>query len=264
MPTSRFTAITCCAALLLTSLSVGLALPTAASADPLGGLFTCDSGGNKQEVAGLIGAGAGALLGSQLSKKNRALGAVLGAAAGAAIGSRIGCSMQETDKARARAAVKTALDKGVSQSWDNPKTGASGDVTVISSNYGPAIDGRAYRYAAGVTAQSSYEALSGLYATTTQVNLRSAPSSRSASLGLFAAGERVDALGTAPQGWVLVGRSGTAIGYIARAYLQPAGEGPTAACRLIETSTRTSEYKASIERYNACRDKAGEWQLSRA
>jgi surface antigen len=262
MSSHRFTATVCTLAVAASTLTAGLALPQAASAKPLGGLFSCDAGGGKQEVGGVLGAGAGALLGSQISKNERGLGAVVGAAAGAVIGSKIGCAMQSTDKARAESATKKALDKGVSQTWSNPETGASGQVTVLSSDYGPPVDGRAFRYAPGVRQLASYSPLDGQYATTTRLMLRASASKKGAVLGRLETGERFDALGTAPGGWVLAGRDGYAIGYLSRAYVQPMGGGSDASCRTIETSTRTTGYRAQIERYNACRDKSGEWQLT--
>lgn len=262
MSSKATTTAACAFALAASTLGAGLAVPSIASAKPLGGLFSCDATGGKQEGGALIGAAAGALIGSQISKNERGLGAVVGAGAGALIGSSIGCNMQSTDKARAEAATKAALETGVSQTWSNPKTGASGRITVLSSDYGPAIDGRAFRYAPGVRQQASYNALDGQYAATSKINLRARPTTRGAVLGQLLPGERFDALASVGGGWVLAGRDGYAIGYVSRAYVEPLGGGAGVSCRTIETSTRTTGYRAQIERYNACRDNKGEWELS--
>ena len=113
-------------------LAGGLAapLPALAQGKPLGGLFSCDASGGKQEGGALIGAGVGALLGTQVAKNEKGLGAIVGAAAGAAAGSYIGCRMQSTDTSRAQAATKKALETGQSQAWSNPRTGASGRIEI--------------------------------------------------------------------------------------------------------------------------------------
>src|SRR3989344_1208342 len=73
----------------------------------LGHFFNCEASGQRQET--------GALLGSQVSKNERALGAVLGAGLGAAAGSWIGCNMQVSEQARARNAFETALNTNRTQ-----------------------------------------------------------------------------------------------------------------------------------------------------
>ena len=235
----------------------------AAAQNPISRLFSCEQSGAKQEGGAVVGALLGAALGSQVSKNERALGAVAGAALGAAAGSYIGCRMQSTDQARAQAATKLALDRGGSEVWTNPQTGASGRVDVLSSSYGPAVLGTNFRYEQGVQSLASYDALGGQYYAPGQVNLRGGPSTRAAVVGKLAPGERFDALcSTGGGSWVLVGRYGVAAGYVSTSVVRPAGQPMPANCRTVQTTNNVSGYGAQTQRFNACRDTRGEWQLT--
>lgn len=238
--------------------------PAMAQSKGLGSLFSCEGSGKKQEGGALIGAAAGAFLGSKVAKNEKTLGALVGAAAGAAAGSYIGCRMQSTDTALAQQATKKALETGVAQTWSNPRTGASGRIDVVSSSYGPPVDSRSLRFASGVQALPSYDALGGLYASSGTSNLRSSPSTKGKVVGKLAAGQTFDALGSAPGGgWVLVGQNGYAVGYAAASLVRPV-QTVAASCRVIDASVATSGQRPSAERYSACRDTRGEWQLTQA
>jgi len=164
----------------------------------------------------------------------------------------------------AEQATQKALETGVAQTWYNKRTGNSGRISVLSSSYGPPVDSRRLRFAPGVQSLPSYEAAGGVYVASNVVNLRAGPSTRSAVVGKLAAGERFDALGLIPAGgWVLVGRSGDAVGYVAEALVRPAGE-TLASCRVIDATVSGGGQGTSRQRYSACRDARGEWQLTQA
>jgi len=246
-----------------------ITLPLAATPAPaaaqtgLARIFQCEQSGGKQEAGAAMGALIGGLLGSQVSKNERALGAVAGAALGAAAGSYVGCRMQSTDQARAQEALRLALDQGATQSWSNPQTGAAGRIDVISNSYGPPLLGSSLRFNSGVQTLASYDAMGGQeYYAPGNVNLRSGPSTRTAVVGRLSSGERFDALGSVDGGsWILVGRNGYAAGYVAASVVRPSGQAPAASCRVIETTTSTRGYAAQTQRYNACRDARGEWDV---
>ena len=244
---------------------VAIPAPAVAQSKGLGGLFACEGSGKKQEGGALIGAAAGALLGRTVSKKNKTLGTVLGAGAGAAAGAYIGCRMQSTDQALAQQATKRALDDGQSQSWSNSRTGASGRIDVVSSSYGPPISGDGLRFERGVTVLPSYDAVAGDYAVRSAANLRSAPSTTGKVVGKLTPGDRVEVLGGAPNSnWVLVGRSGYGVGYVSTTLLTQSSYGPPPSCRIINASISTQNDRPSTERYSACKDTRGEWQLTPA
>lgn len=247
-------------------IGAGVAVPAPALAQSrgLGSLFSCEGSGKKQEGGALIGAAAGAFLGSQVAKNEKTLGALVGAAAGAAAGSYIGCRMQSTDTAMAQQATKKALETGQTQVWNNPRTGASGRIDVVSSSYGPPVDSRNLRFASGVQSLPSYDAMGGQYAANATANLRSSPSTKGKVVGKLSAGQSVDALGAAPGGgWILVGQNGYAVGYAAASLLRPL-QMADASCRVISASISTAGQRATGERYSACRDNRGEWQLTQA
>ena len=238
--------------------------PALAQSRGLGGLFACEGSGGKQEGGALIGAAAGALLGNKVSKKNKTIGTLVGAAAGAAAGGYIGCRMQSTDAALAEQATKKALETGVAQTWSNSRTGNSGRINVVSSSYGPPIDGRSLRYAQGVQSLPSYEASGGAYVANSTANLRAGPSTSTKVVGKVTAGETFDVLGVAPTGtWVLVGRSGFGVGYAAASLVRPTGQ-MVASCRVIDASVAGGGQGASSQRYSACKDSRGEWQVTQA
>ncbi|KQY29566.1 hypothetical protein ASD21_04910 [Caulobacter sp. Root1455] len=257
-----------------TSLSIGAVLASmiaapmpamAAQSKGIGGLFACEGSGKKQEGGALIGAGVGALLGRQVSKNEKTLGTVLGAAAGAAAGAYIGCRMQSTDQAMAQQATKKALDNGQSETWSNSRTGASGRIDVVSSSYGPPISGDGLRFGRGVTVLPRYDAVGGDYTARSTANLRSGPSTSGKVVGKLAAGDRVQVLGGAPNSnWLLIGRDGYGVGYVSAGLLSQSGYGPAPSCRIIKASISTQGAAPTSERYSACKDTKGEWQLTPA
>jgi surface antigen len=62
---------------------------------------------------------------------------------------------------------------------------------------------------------------------------------------------------------VLVGQSGYGVGYVAPSLVRPV-QMAAASCRVIDASVATSGQRPSAERYSACRDNRGEWQLTQA
>ena len=239
-------------------------VPALAQSRGLSGLFACEGSGGKQEGGALIGAAAGALLGNKIGGKNKTLGTLVGAAAGAAAGGYIGCRMQSTDAAMAEKATQKALETGVAQTWSNSRTGNSGRIAVVSSSYGPPIDGRDLRYSAGVQSLPSFEAAGGAYVASSTANLRAGPSTRTKVVGKIAAGESFDALGVVPTGgWVLVGRGGYGVGYAAASLVRPYGQ-QVASCRVIDASVSGGGQRATSQRYSACKDARGEWQVTQA
>ncbi len=97
-------------------------------------LAACAPGqGRKQTGGTLIGAGLGALTGSQIGGGRGKLAAVaIGALAGAYLGSEVGKSLDRADKLAMRRTSQDALEgnpTGQSSSWSNPDSGHRGTVT---------------------------------------------------------------------------------------------------------------------------------------
>jgi len=87
----------------------------------------------KQGAGTLIGAGLGALAGSQIGGGKGKLAAVaVGALAGAWAGSEIGASLDKADKMYAQRNAQDGLEynqSGQTKAWRNPDTGHSGTIT---------------------------------------------------------------------------------------------------------------------------------------
>jgi uncharacterized protein YgiM (DUF1202 family) len=232
----------------------------------LPGIFGCEATGGKQEVGAVIGGVVGGALGNRIAKNNRTLGTVIGAAVGVGLGSWIGCRMQRSDQEKAQAAAEAAIANGTNQSWSNPETGASGRVSVANVAGGGAANLTGVKFAPGVSLQSSYQAVSGLYSARSTANIRSAPSTRARVTGRLAAGQQVDVLAATGNGsWLLVGQGGLATGYVSAGLLRDAGGNPVqtaATCRIVTEEVTTADAGSSSTQYKACRNASGQWELS--
>ncbi len=91
----------------------------------------------KQTVGTLLGAGVGALVGSQLGGGKGKLAAVaVGAIAGGLLGSELGKSLDRADKAYAERTTQNSLEynrAGQVSSWKNPDSGNGGTITPVST-----------------------------------------------------------------------------------------------------------------------------------
>ena len=98
-------------------------------------LVGCESAQNnpKQSIGTLLGAGLGALAGSQIGSGKGQLAAVaVGALAGAWAGSEIGKSLDKADRQYAQRTAQNSLEfnqTGQAQAWKNPDSGNSGTFT---------------------------------------------------------------------------------------------------------------------------------------
>jgi surface antigen len=92
----------------------------------------CTPGRQREQLGGLIGAGLGALAGSQIGSGRGTLAAVaIGTLAGAWAGSEVGRRLDERDRLLASQAIQQSFDEPVGQTirWNNPDTGHRGAVT---------------------------------------------------------------------------------------------------------------------------------------
>lgn len=252
--------------------------PTLASAQaagtPLSNFFACDASGQRQEAGALLGSVAGALLGSQVSKNERVLGAVVGAGLGAVAGSWIGCRMQVSEQQRARTAFETALNTNQSQTWSDPTTGSTGRVDIINPNvggggvaYGQPTSSANLRYARRVQPlRMSFEPTNAQFTTGNTVNLRASPSANAAVVGQLRGGQAFNVAGrVAGDRWLLVEQNGFITGYVAEWVVQPAGGGyANVSCKVVQQTIQPRSGQATTERYTACPDAGGGWRLSAA
>ncbi|MDP1630766.1 MAG: SH3 domain-containing protein [Caulobacter sp.] len=243
--------------------ALAAAVPGAAQA----GVFGCDSGGGKQEGAAVIGALIGGVVGNKLVKGERGAGTVVGAGIGAAIGSSIGCKMQEEDQRRAEAALDEALATGRPVAWKNPNSGANGEIRVLASNgygdgYGQPVQLSNVAFARDVQPQRYWVGGGGTWYAARNVNLRAGPTTRSRVVGQLAGGQNFEVLAKVQgQPWLLVGRDGYGVGYVSESVVSPVVRND--GCQTVEQTLYTKKYGRETERYRACRQSGGGWDLTK-
>ncbi len=108
----------------------------------------------KRSLGTLVGAGLGALAGSQIGGGTGRLAAVaIGALGGAYLGGEVGRSLDRADRARADRTARTALEynrTGETVRWRNPDSGHSGTFTPTRT-YQTANGGNCREYQTTVT-----------------------------------------------------------------------------------------------------------------
>lgn len=230
----------------------------------LGNIFGCQASGSKQEIGAAIGGIAGGLLGNRIAGRNsRTLGTVLGGVLGAAGGSVLGCKLQRNDRAKAERALENAVATNQSQSWENPETGASGRVEVGSAASGAALTD--LKFANGVEPADGYDRVNGAFVSTAAANIRSAPGTDAKIIGKLGAGQNVwvpAAVSGTP--WMLISNAGVGQGYVSSALLKRAAINTAAAgCKSIRQTVSTASGATESENLQACKDKNGQWVVTR-
>jgi surface antigen len=98
-------------------------------------LAACQTAGGQKQAGGtLLGAGLGALAGSQIgSGRGQLVAVALGALGGAFLGNSVGESLDKADQAYAGQAVQSAQSAPIGQPvvWRNPDSGNQGSVVAV-------------------------------------------------------------------------------------------------------------------------------------
>lgn len=103
-----------------------------------GGLAGCSGQGDKQTVGTLLGAAAGAAIGTQIGGGTGRYAAIAGGTLlGAWLGSEVGKSLDAADKRALEDAQQEAHQAPVGETiaWNNPDSGNSGSVTPVRDGY---------------------------------------------------------------------------------------------------------------------------------
>lgn len=93
-------------------------------------LGACEEGREREQAGTLIGAAAGALLGSAVSDSTVLI--AVGAVAGAYLGGQLGRRLDERDRSYMQSSTQKALataPAGQTSRWSNPDSGNSGTIT---------------------------------------------------------------------------------------------------------------------------------------
>jgi surface antigen len=228
----------------------------------LGGLFGCAASGNTQTIGTVAGGAVGAVLGNRIAGSgSRILGSVIGGALGAVGGSLIGCKLQQRDRDRAERAAQDAVQTGQNQDWKNEETGASGTVAVADTRGIALAD---LKFARGVEPASGYTRVADSFAATTSANVRSAPGTKATVLGKLAAGQRVWVPAAVKgQPWMLISNEGVGQGYVSAPLLKRAVTASATNCKMVTQTVSVPNEPEAAETYHACKDKDGQWTMTR-
>jgi surface antigen len=245
---------------------------------PLGSLFSCDNPGSRDRTGAVVGGLTGALLGSQISKNERTLGAIVGAGVGAAAGNYIGCRMNNDGRGRAQTAVRTALETDRPQTWTDSRTGSYGRVEVVSDGYsgrqapyaggyGSPVSATDLRYARGIQRVYDVRPAAPAYVASGRVNVRAAPTTSAAIVDRLRPGEEVRVAGMVDGGWLAIAENDRVQGYVAASTVRPVrgmtyASGPGYGCKVVQQTISMRGYPTETQRFNACRDSRGEWRLN--
>lgn len=251
--------------------------PAAAQGMGLGSLFKCDNGNGK--TGAIVGGLAGALAGSQVSKNERTLGALVGAGLGAWAGNQVACRMNASGRDRAETAFERALNTGRTQTWSDPRTGASGRVEVVSGGfdsrhaayageYSQPVSATDLRYGRGIQRVNGLRPAAPVYESPGRVNVRAAPGMNAPVVDRLSAGQQIRTAGMTRDGWLAVEEDGWVQGYVSASALRPVPavtyvrnmDSPYE-CRIVQQTISQRGYPGETQRFNACRDTAGEWRL---
>jgi uncharacterized protein YgiM (DUF1202 family) len=208
-------------------------------------LSACESMGNKEGWGTTIGAGLGGVIGSQFGHgSGRLVATGLGVAIGGFVGNRIGAYLDEQDKQRMTASMQAAAVTGQSQSWSNPRSGASGSVTVTGQRTSsgevnvPVLKDR-------VQEVPPLDLIGATYKATGTANVRGGPGSDYKTTGSLKAGQAVNVIGKV-QGadWYLISEGEAASGFVYARLLAPAPEATVAAASGPKGETGTAVVQA--------------------
>jgi surface antigen len=251
------------------ALSTAAPLPAQAQGMGLGSLFSCN--GRSGSTGAVLGGIAGALAGSQVSK-NETLGAVVGAGLGAVAGGQLACRMNSSSRVQAQDAFQRTLETGRAQSWYDSRTGARGRIEVVdhggapyAGDYGRHVSATDLRFGRGVERVYRLSSAAPTYRADRRVNVRSAPELDAPIVDTFTRGETFETAGVTADGWLAVEEAGMVIGYVPDDLVTPAA-GMTYArgdgCRVVQQTVTMRGYPSEVQRFNACRDRSGEWRLT--
>jgi surface antigen len=128
-------------------------------------LVACEAGREKEQIGAVIGAGLGALAGSQIGGGRGQLAAIaVGTLGGAWAGSAIGRRLDERDRLLAGQAIQQAQAAPLGQTiqWNNPESGNSGTVTATRDGTDTATGAYCREYQQTVTVGGQTEQAYGM------------------------------------------------------------------------------------------------------
>jgi len=204
----------------MTRTTITLALCATLAGAPATGAWAQGNSGkkdddNSQLFGRLLGAGVGALLGSQVGGGKGKLAAVaVGALAGAWLGGELAGRLTQSAQQGIAQTTNTALDTGETQTWTNPDTGVQTRVAVKDRTVERApLESQGLQARPWETPALVYE--NAWYRATRDSNVRSGPGTDYAVMDTLRRGQQVAVVGRVQgEDWFMVADGGLGSGYV--------------------------------------------------
>lgn len=230
---------------------------------------------DKEEIGKLLGAAAGALLGTQIGKGKRRLAAVaIGTLAGYWVGGKIGERLSQRDQAGIAYTTHQALETDQTQTWRNPDTGVATRVSVRDAGYSGHSAGLA-----PLGQAPTLELINRFYIAEANINVRGGPGTEYVILYRLAQGQRVPVVGrVAGTEWLMIAENGVGNGFLYEPLLTPSEESDNAIrdvmhtgetfatydaesreCRIITQEVILPDGTENTHEFTACRQPDGTW-----
>lgn len=235
----------------LLSAALCAAIAAAPAAAQSQGADSQPSDSTKRVFGQLLGAGVGALLGSQVGGGKGKLAAVaVGALAGAWLGGQAADRLTASDRQGIAQTTSTALETGETQTWTNPDTGVQTRVAV--KERGVASGSASPPAPAPATSWKSppLDYVNDRYVATTTSNVRAGPGTDHQVVDTVRGGQQVTVIGKVRnEDWYMIARNGTGSGYVYAPLLRPEpGAGDGNALRAEMPASGTSQVATSAYR----------------
>jgi uncharacterized protein YgiM (DUF1202 family) len=234
----------------------------------------------KENVGRAIGAGVGALIGSQIGGgSGRVVAIAAGTLAGFWLGGQVGRHLSESDQRGLADTTQSALNTGQPQTWRNPETGVETHVFVHDTTIerrpleSQGLRDRIYQ-------APPMEVINAFYTADTNVNVRGGPGTDYAIMDRVRQGQQVPVVGRVKgQDWFLISDGTMASGFVYAPLFTRSAEQPadgnavrTASaftqtavtdqrtCSLITQEVRLPDGTSEIRNLRACQRSDGIWE----
>lgn len=186
---------------------------------------------NNENLGTIVGAAAGALLGSQIGKGSGQTVAILaGAIAGGVLGKAIGARLDQRDRQALAIRSQQVLDgvrDGQVTTWRSDHSGASARIVPVSTE--KTTRPVSVKRTARVQAPGELQMLNSPYRAIKSANVRGAPDANAEKVGGLSPGSTFTAIGRTDNNWIAVGRRGVTVGYVFASLVEPASRSHQAA-----------------------------------
>lgn len=230
---------------------------------------------DKEQIGKVLGAAAGALLGTQIGKgKGKLVAMAIGGLAGYWVGGKIGERLNQRDQAGIAYTTHQALETGETQTWRNPDTGMATRVSTRPAGLAGPTKGLV-----PLGQAPTLELINRFYVAEVNINVRGGPGTEYVILYRLAKGERVPVVGrVAGTEWLMVAQRGVGNGFLYEPLVSPSDESENAIrdvmstgetfatyeaesreCRIITQEVILADGTDSVHEFKACRQPDGTW-----